>query len=521
MGITAKLWIAFGGILLCFLASMLFSLVLARGSSNQLNQAATLALPQNNLAKDCLRSFDLMRLLLEQAGLLEDEDILAQAETNLNDFEKQLIELDRLATQGGDDSVSKTLSVWNANSEKLITTYRKVVIDGELDDEIMDTLTNARDIIFPTIQGDLEGFVEASRDQATKAISFSTNRGDIMNRMNIIILLIVIIAGIIVGGLIRGVGQTMQGTCNALDENQAQLTSIANDMTAVSQDSVTCVAEVSDRANNMQANSSQTATLATQINDHISMARGSAEKLTLTMREIEQSIQHVADAIQAASGQTDKGAQAASRGSNLANSALGVMSDLGTSVSSIGQVTELIKDISKKTNLLALNATIEAASAGEAGAGFVVVADEIKTLAGQSATAADEIASLIGGVQGQSNRASESINDLVESMHEVDSSAKKIAADINGQSSTVAGIAQHLADSTNEFTSIERALTSLGDNSVALDGAAAETKQSGNDIVAGVQTISESLTVTARTAEGVQGASKTLHGIAAKIKDVI
>ena len=68
---------------------------------------------------------------------------------------------------------------------------------------------------------------------------------------------------------------------------------------------------------------------------------------------------------------------------------------LNVRASEIGQITQLINEISDQTNLLALNAAIEAARAGEQGRGFAVVADEVRRLAQNSRVAADQIASLV------------------------------------------------------------------------------------------------------------------------------
>jgi twitching motility protein PilJ len=78
---------------------------------------------------------------------------------------------------------------------------------------------------------------------------------------------------------------------------------------------------------------------------------------------------------------------------------------LGESSQEIGDIVELIDDISDQTNILALNAAMQAAMAGEAGRGFAVVADEVQRLAERSSNATKQIDALVKTIQSDTNEA--------------------------------------------------------------------------------------------------------------------
>ncbi|MBA2547493.1 MAG: type IV pili methyl-accepting chemotaxis transducer N-terminal domain-containing protein [Burkholderiaceae bacterium] len=143
---------------------------------------------------------------------------------------------------------------------------------------------------------------------------------------------------------------------------------------------------------------------------------------------------------------------------------------LGESSQEIGEIVELISDITEQTNVLALNAAIQAASAGEAGRGFSVVAEEVQRLADRSAEAAKQIGALVrtiqtdtqdavaamekstqGVVEGAklSDAAGSALSDIGRVSRQLTDQVEKIASATNDQAQSAGGVA----------TSIERILT--------------------------------------------------------------
>ncbi|MBV2135009.1 methyl-accepting chemotaxis protein [Pseudomonas sp. MAP12] len=101
---------------------------------------------------------------------------------------------------------------------------------------------------------------------------------------------------------------------------------------------------------------------------------------------------------------------------NVVDRSASSVQSLDSRMGQIGNIVELISEITIQTNLLALNAAIEAARAGAHGRGFAVVAGEIRTLASRTASAADEIRHVVEGLQAETRDAVAFMNHGVENV---------------------------------------------------------------------------------------------------------
>lgn len=118
------------------------------------------------------------------------------------------------------------------------------------------------------------------------------------------------------------------------------------------------------------------------------------------------------------------------------------MAELSEAGNRIGDVVKLITSIAEQTNLLALNATIEAARAGDAGRGFAIVAQEVKTLAGQTAKATDEISSHIVNMQRATEESVGAIKAIGQTIERISGISTSISSAVAQQGTATQSIAQ-------------------------------------------------------------------------------
>src|SRR6266702_747359 len=183
-------------------------------------------------------------------------------------------------------------------------------------------------------------------------------------------------------------------------------------------------------ANDTSTKANAVASAASQAIASVQTVTGSAEEMPNSIGTISR---RVTDATQRAEGAATQ-----------AEKSRDTIHTLSDAADKIGEVVQLVQAIASQTNLLALNATIEAARAGDAGKGFAVVASELKSLAGQTARATEEIGAQIAQIQGATHEAIETIKGIGATISEMNAISSEITHAVEQQRATTAEIARNV-----------------------------------------------------------------------------
>ena len=250
----------------------------------------------------------------------------------------------------------------------------------------------------------------------------------------------------ITGAIADSVNYTVEELRLLVGNVQNTAAQVAQTTAEVDQTSTELLAASNEQLHEIRETGRSVLDMSTRINQVSHQAQESASVARQSLQAAEQGLKAVQDAIGGMNAIRDQIQDTSKR-----------IKRLGESSQEIGEITELISDITEQTNVLALNAAIQAASAGEAGRGFSVVAEEVQRLAERSADATRQIAALVKAIQTDTQDAvaamERSTQGVVEGARLSDNAGTALS-EIDRVSRRLAELIEQISDTTSREASM-------------------------------------------------------------------
>ncbi|MEJ8304860.1 methyl-accepting chemotaxis protein [Saccharibacillus sacchari] len=416
-----------------------------------------------------------------------------QVDINMNDYRNSPLSNEESALLQEFDTYWAEYQQLYANAVELAETSTNAVFQAYLTDEVGPTSTQLYESIEKLgVLNEQQATVTDS--QAQSDVSRASLWTMIIIGASIVfgLLLVVLVTSMIsspVKKIARIVKNIAEGDLREKSEYHAkdEVGELSASVNKMADTLSTLIGGIQDSAQNVAASSQQISASTQQIAGGTSVQMQSARAINELFKDMATAIEEVAKGAEGAAELSNETVEMAQSGGETIQLALRSMEDVTHQVgkleehsAKIGDIINVIDDISAQTNLLALNAAIEAARAGESGLGFAVVADEVRKLAERSGAATKEITSIIRSMQLNIEKSVTAVNTNLEHANDSGRAFNEIIDRLGNTSLKVNGIAaasEEQAAQTNEVMQTLTGITIASEESAAASEQTATSSQ--------------------------------------------
>ncbi|HEY8965299.1 MAG TPA: methyl-accepting chemotaxis protein [Candidatus Methylacidiphilales bacterium] len=478
MTIGKQIAIGFGIVCVIFIGFAVYSRVALQSVKTDVGYVTENALPSLAVVSEVNQRIIKNQLFLHRMLNEKDADKRAAIRTELDSNAKLNTDaIDRYQNElvSGDEDrriiaeVQEVRKAYGAVRE----TFFAALAAGQADSARALLENDLKDLFNRFLAADAKWYAFCAKDakRAGGEASAVISRTNLV--VNVLALLIVALSAATSLYIIRRTNRVLTSIANALGDGAAQVVSAAGQVSAASQ-------SLAEGASEQAASCEETSASVEEVGG---MTRRNAEGA----QNARACAAETCAAAEEGAVRTGEMAAAMDQIRKAGEEMRSAMDGIKASSDDIAKIIKTIDEIAFQTNILALNAAVEAARAGEAGAGFAVVAEEVRALAQRSAEAAKETARLIEnsvarsaeGV-GTNDRVLESLGAISEKSIRVGESLRKIVDKAREVDSLVAGIATASQEQSIGLGQVGTAMTQM-DKVIQSNAASAEETASASE----------------------------------------